>query len=98
MFSDFRCSPSCPRGVVFGAEPVCPPDCFQYKGTMDVFIKVIRQVGFLLPSIFLSSFAGFEFGISILIALLTLFENLYRKDLLGCGEALMQASLWPYQL
>ncbi|XP_039116536.1 mitochondrial carrier protein MTM1-like isoform X1 [Dioscorea cayenensis subsp. rotundata] len=46
MFSDFRCSPSCPRGVVFGAEPVCPPDCFQYKGTMDVFIKVIRQEGF----------------------------------------------------
>ncbi|KAM0938444.1 putative mitochondrial carrier domain superfamily [Dioscorea sansibarensis] len=46
MFSDFRCSPSCPRGVVFGAEPVCPPDCFQYKGTMDVFMKVIRQEGF----------------------------------------------------
>ncbi|KAJ0986216.1 hypothetical protein J5N97_004572 [Dioscorea zingiberensis] len=44
MFSDFRCSPSCPRGVILGA--VCPPDCFQYKGTLDVFYKVVRQEGF----------------------------------------------------
>ncbi|KAJ6828491.1 uncharacterized protein M6B38_362030 [Iris pallida] len=45
VFSDFRCSPSCTRGGVFGTEPFCPPDCFQYKGTMDVFSKVIRQEG-----------------------------------------------------
>lgn len=46
MFSEFRCSASCPRGVVIGTEPlpVCPPECFQYKGTLDVFFKVVRQV------------------------------------------------------
>uniref|UniRef100_A0A453SLT8 Mitochondrial carrier protein n=1 Tax=Aegilops tauschii subsp. strangulata TaxID=200361 RepID=A0A453SLT8_AEGTS len=26
-----------------GSEPICPPDCFQYKGTVDVFLKVVRQ-------------------------------------------------------
>ncbi|XP_073007993.1 mitochondrial carrier protein MTM1 [Typha latifolia] len=46
LLSDIRCSPSCTRGVVFGTEPVCPPDCFQYKGTLDVFFKVVRQEGF----------------------------------------------------
>ncbi|MQL75858.1 hypothetical protein Taro_008246 [Colocasia esculenta] len=45
IFSDIRCSPSCSRGGIFGTEIVCPPDCFQYKGTLDVFNKVIRQVG-----------------------------------------------------
>ncbi|XP_078153807.1 mitochondrial carrier protein MTM1-like [Carex rostrata] len=48
MFSEFRCSATCPRGVVIGTEPlpVCPPECFQYKGTLDVFFKVVRQEGF----------------------------------------------------
>jgi solute carrier family 25 protein 39/40 len=44
ILSEFRCSPSCTRGLVLGSEPVCPPDCFQYKGTLDVFLKVVRQV------------------------------------------------------
>ncbi|XP_039853918.1 mitochondrial carrier protein MTM1-like [Panicum virgatum] len=46
ILSEFRCSPSCTRGLIFGSEPVCPPDCFQYKGTLDVFLKVVRQEGF----------------------------------------------------
>eukprot|EP00262_Sarcandra_glabra_P010971 TRINITY_DN26678_c0_g1_i1.p1 TRINITY_DN26678_c0_g1~~TRINITY_DN26678_c0_g1_i1.p1 ORF type:complete len:413 (+),score=41.96 TRINITY_DN26678_c0_g1_i1:53-1291(+) len=46
MFSDMRCSPSCTRGMILGTEPGCPPDCFQYKGAMDVFYKIIRQEGF----------------------------------------------------
>ncbi|KAJ6829463.1 putative mitochondrial carrier protein MTM1 [Iris pallida] len=45
LLSDFRCSPSCTRAGIFGTEPLCPPECFQYKGTMDVFSKVIRQEG-----------------------------------------------------
>ncbi|RLN03124.1 hypothetical protein C2845_PM13G11740 [Panicum miliaceum] len=49
ILSEFRCSPSCTRGLIFGSEPVCPPDCFQYKGTLDVFLKVVRQVGIYLP-------------------------------------------------
>ncbi|KAL6646606.1 hypothetical protein ACP70R_015683 [Stipagrostis hirtigluma subsp. patula] len=46
MLSEFRCSPSCTRGIILGSEPVCPPDCFQYKGTLDVFLTVVRQEGF----------------------------------------------------
>ncbi|XP_062192117.1 mitochondrial carrier protein MTM1-like [Phragmites australis] len=46
ILSEFRCSPSCTRGIILGSEPVCPPDCFQYKGTLDVFLKVVRQEGF----------------------------------------------------
>ncbi|RRT85325.1 hypothetical protein B296_00010497 [Ensete ventricosum] len=38
MFLDFRCSPSCSRAGIFRAELVCPPDCFEYKGTLDVGI------------------------------------------------------------
>ncbi|URD76041.1 Solute carrier family 25 member [Musa troglodytarum] len=47
MISDFRCSPSCTRAAVFGTEPVCPPECFHYKGTIDVIYKVVRQEGFV---------------------------------------------------
>ncbi|KAL3381461.1 hypothetical protein AABB24_001536 [Solanum stoloniferum] len=32
--------------AVLGAEPTCSPDSFRYKGTLDVFYKVIRQEGF----------------------------------------------------
>ncbi|XP_052491289.1 mitochondrial carrier protein MTM1 isoform X4 [Gossypium raimondii] len=45
MFADLRCSPSCTRAGVHGTVAICPPDCFQYKGTLDVFNKIIRQVG-----------------------------------------------------
>ncbi|KAL9671009.1 hypothetical protein QQ045_008572 [Rhodiola kirilowii] len=45
MFTDFRCSPSCARAGVHGTVAICPPDCFQYKGTLDVFYKIIRQEG-----------------------------------------------------
>lgn len=45
MLPDWRCSVSSTRAVV-GSEPVCPPECNQYKGAMDVLYKVIRQEGF----------------------------------------------------
>ncbi|KAL3524385.1 hypothetical protein ACH5RR_017219 [Cinchona calisaya] len=45
MFADLRCSPSCPRAGVHGTVAICPPDCFHYKGTLDVFYKIIRQEG-----------------------------------------------------
>lgn len=32
--------------AVLGAEPTCSPECFRYKGTFDVFYKIIRQEGF----------------------------------------------------
>uniref|UniRef100_A0A5B6ZES9 Mitochondrial carrier protein MTM1 n=1 Tax=Davidia involucrata TaxID=16924 RepID=A0A5B6ZES9_DAVIN len=46
MFADLRCSPSCTRAGIQGTVAICPPDCFQYKGTLDVFYKIIRQEGF----------------------------------------------------
>ncbi|XVF12620.1 hypothetical protein REPUB_Repub08aG0134700 [Reevesia pubescens] len=46
MFADLRCSPSCTRAGVHGTVSICPPDCFQYKGTLDVFNKIVRQEGF----------------------------------------------------
>ncbi|KAK4480713.1 hypothetical protein RD792_013795 [Penstemon davidsonii] len=46
MFADLRCSPSCTRAGVHGTVSICPPDCFHYKGTLDVFYKIIRQEGF----------------------------------------------------
>ncbi|KAL6137999.1 hypothetical protein ACLB2K_063287 [Fragaria x ananassa] len=46
LFADLRCSPSCTRAGIHGTVSICPPDCFQYKGTLDVFGKIIRQEGF----------------------------------------------------
>ncbi|XP_059629100.1 mitochondrial carrier protein MTM1-like [Cornus florida] len=46
LFADLRCSPSCTRAGMHGTVAICPPDCFQYKGTLDVFYKIIRQEGF----------------------------------------------------
>ncbi|BBG97624.1 manganese tracking factor for mitochondrial SOD2 [Prunus dulcis] len=45
MLPDLRSST--PRtSSVLGSKIVCPPDCNQYKGTLDVLLKVIRQEGF----------------------------------------------------
>ncbi|RWR80239.1 mitochondrial carrier protein MTM1 isoform X1 [Cinnamomum micranthum f. kanehirae] len=46
IFPDVRCSPSCTHGGLLGTGSFCPPECSQYKGTMDVFYKIIRQEGF----------------------------------------------------
>ncbi|GJN06496.1 hypothetical protein PR202_ga24226 [Eleusine coracana subsp. coracana] len=45
MWSDFRCYsyPSCSTGSINGLGQSCSPQCFQYRGTMDVFSKVTRQ-------------------------------------------------------
>lgn len=47
IWSDFRCYPSCSTGGINGLGPCssCSPECFQYRGTMDVFSKVTRQEG-----------------------------------------------------
>ncbi|KAI5059114.1 hypothetical protein GOP47_0025433 [Adiantum capillus-veneris] len=45
--AEFVCPPVCPRGGVSGVTPLCPPSCFQYNGTFDVFYKIIRQEGIL---------------------------------------------------
>lgn len=45
MFADLRCSPTCARAGIQGTVSICPPDCFQYKGTLDVMYKIVRQEG-----------------------------------------------------
>ena len=46
MFADLRCSPSCTRAGFHGTVSLCPPDCFRYKGTLDVICKIVQQEGF----------------------------------------------------
>lgn len=45
MFADLRCSPSCTRAGIHGTVSLCPPECFRYKGTLDVLYKIIQQEG-----------------------------------------------------
>ncbi|XP_009798427.1 mitochondrial carrier protein MTM1-like isoform X2 [Nicotiana sylvestris] len=44
VLTGVKCTSSGTRAVL-GAEPSCSPDCSRYKGTLDVFYKVIRQEG-----------------------------------------------------
>ncbi|GMH00441.1 hypothetical protein Nepgr_002280 [Nepenthes gracilis] len=46
MLPDLKSLQSSNRAVAGGGESVCPPECSNYRGTLDVFIKVIRQEGF----------------------------------------------------
>ncbi|KAK9094333.1 hypothetical protein Scep_025802 [Stephania cephalantha] len=46
MYSHLRCSASCTCAGFVGTEAVCPLETFQYKGTLDVFFKIIHQEGF----------------------------------------------------
>lgn len=56
MLSDIRCSPSC-ACFTLSDVPVCPPDCHQYRGTLDVLSKVKRQVSEnIAPSSLLQNF------------------------------------------
>ncbi|KAL3517254.1 hypothetical protein ACH5RR_024156 [Cinchona calisaya] len=45
MLSDIKHNPSSTRAVLDTA-PTCLEECSRYKGTLDVFYKVIRQEGF----------------------------------------------------
>ncbi|KAK4803286.1 hypothetical protein SAY86_001489 [Trapa natans] len=45
VIPDLRSNPLQTRAVV-STEGACTPECYQYKGTLDVFNKVIRQEGF----------------------------------------------------
>ncbi|KAJ8479698.1 hypothetical protein OPV22_023425 [Ensete ventricosum] len=44
---DVRCYPSYIYGERYCASTCCPSDCSRYKGTLDVFYKVIKQEGFV---------------------------------------------------
>ncbi|KAI3444451.1 hypothetical protein Pfo_001116 [Paulownia fortunei] len=45
MLQELKYMPSSVHAAV-GAQPTCPPDCTRYRGTLDVFYKVIQQEGF----------------------------------------------------
>ncbi|KZV21880.1 Mitochondrial substrate carrier family protein [Dorcoceras hygrometricum] len=42
ILQDVKCMPSSA-----GTQPTCSPECTRYRGTLDVFYKVVRQEGFL---------------------------------------------------
>ncbi|MQL94756.1 hypothetical protein Taro_027429, partial [Colocasia esculenta] len=44
-FSAIRYPPSCDHGGSLRSRAVCPPNCLEYKGTLDVLRKIIRHVG-----------------------------------------------------
>ena len=84
MFTDLRCSPSCSRAGVHGTVSICPPDCFQYKGTFDVFTKIIRQVCLPCSVKKTRTFFFFFFFWLELVLFLSLFTNA-RTDTGGHG-------------
>ncbi|CAI9768855.1 unnamed protein product [Fraxinus pennsylvanica] len=45
MLPDMKYDSSLNHAVI-GKKPRCSPDCSRYKGTLDVFYKVVRQEGF----------------------------------------------------
>ncbi|KAF5732408.1 mitochondrial carrier protein MTM1 [Tripterygium wilfordii] len=71
MFADLRCSPSCARAGVQGTVSICPTDCFHYKGTLDVFYKIIRQEGFT------SLWRGTNAGLAIAVPTVGIYMPFY---------------------
>ncbi|GBG73507.1 hypothetical protein CBR_g16850 [Chara braunii] len=43
--TEAACPPACPRIGNVHTAPLCNPECFTYKNTLDVFQKVARQEG-----------------------------------------------------
>lgn len=78
MFTDLRCSPSCSRAGVHGTVSICPPDCFQYKGTFDVFTKIIRQEG--MARLWRGTNAGLALAVPM-VGIYLPFYDLFRNRL-----------------
>ncbi|EFH45789.1 mitochondrial substrate carrier family protein [Arabidopsis lyrata subsp. lyrata] len=78
MFADLRCSPSCSRAGVQGTVSICPPDCFQYKGTFDVFTKIIRQEG--LARLWRGTNAGLALAVPM-VGIYLPFYDMFRNRL-----------------
>jgi hypothetical protein len=80
IWSDFRCYPSCSTGGINGFGPSCSPECFQYRGTMDVFSKVTRQA---------SACSAFLFPCKSSVVMIG--KHLCRKEYSDYGGVLVQA-------
>ncbi|XP_018721034.2 mitochondrial carrier protein MTM1 isoform X2 [Eucalyptus grandis] len=92
MFADLRCSPSCTRAGVHGTVSICPPDCFRYKGTLDVWYKIIRQEGFS------RLWRGTNAGLALAVPTVGIYLPCYDvfRNLLEDRTALLAPSLTPY--
>ncbi|KAL8049514.1 hypothetical protein ABFS82_06G024300 [Erythranthe guttata] len=78
LFADLRCSRSCTRAAVHGTVVICPPDCFHYKGTLDVFYKIIRQEGF--PMLWRGTGAGLALAVPT-VGIYLPFYDIFRNQI-----------------
>ncbi|KAL9673222.1 hypothetical protein QQ045_029476 [Rhodiola kirilowii] len=92
MFADLRCSPSCARAGVHGTVSLCPPDCFHYKGTLDVFYKIIRQEG--ITRLWRGTTAGLALAVPTVGIYLPLYDIFRNKLETFTNESV--PSLSPY--
>ncbi|KAK3026444.1 hypothetical protein RJ639_041854 [Escallonia herrerae] len=97
MFADLRCSPSCTRAGVHGTVSICPPDCFQYKGTIDVFYKIVRQ-GELLQEGIARLWRGTNAGLALAVPTVGIYLPCYDifRNLLEEFTAQNAPSMTPY--
>lgn len=87
LSADFVCPPVCPRGGVSGVAPLCPPACFRYNGTFDVFYKIIRQEGIL------RLWRGTNAGLALAVPTVGIYLPCY--DLFRDSLERYSANSWP---
>ncbi|KAJ8747862.1 hypothetical protein K2173_013030 [Erythroxylum novogranatense] len=90
MFADLRCSPSCTRAGVHGTVSICPPDCFHYKGTLDVFHKIIRQE--IIHRRNCQAMEGTNAGLALAVPTVGIYLPCYDLFKLARGTHLMTSS------
>ncbi|KAL9240513.1 hypothetical protein vseg_014722 [Gypsophila vaccaria] len=92
MFADLRCSPTCTRAGIQGTVSICPPECFRYKGTLDVLYKIIRQEG--ITRLWRGTNAGLALAVPM-VGIYLPFYDVFRSRMEGLA-AENAPSMKPY--